>query len=178
MKVRFINNHVGPISLPGPLPRLKIKDDITVDIVPEAYDRYRKEIQLLVSKGLISHSYSVISSILQATSTNNTTTTSDKYKRINGMILTPGAGDYMALFDTSLSCSLDNTSIYVAIYANDVRATGSKRVVNLPSDRIAPLSISIPLIGVGAGHNVEIKWYVDGGTGTARQRNLTLLRTG
>lgn len=53
MKVRFRNKHSGPISLPGPLPRLKVNDDVTVDIVPEEYDRYREEIQGLVNAGHI-----------------------------------------------------------------------------------------------------------------------------
>jgi len=57
MKVRFINNTAGPISLPGPLPRLQVKGDVTVDITPEEYDRYREEIQLLVNQKRIQQEF-------------------------------------------------------------------------------------------------------------------------
>jgi hypothetical protein len=89
MKVRFRNKHTGPISLPGPLPRLKINDDITVDITPEEYDRYREEIQGLLNQNLIGQEFvSVVGSL-----PGDYTLDQDEGKiRFRGTSIAPGAG--------------------------------------------------------------------------------------
>lgn len=64
MKVKFTNLHAGPISLPGPLPRLNINSSITVDITPEQYDIYREEIQDLIDRKLIDQEFvSIVGSL-------------------------------------------------------------------------------------------------------------------
>ena len=89
MKVRFINRHTSAVSLPGPLPRLKLKDDVTVDIAPEEYDRYREEIQTLVNRGLIGQEFvSLVGSF-----PGDYTLDQDEGKiRFRGTSIAPGAG--------------------------------------------------------------------------------------
>ena len=58
MKIRFRNLRPSPVPLPGPLPRLDAKtNDVTIDITPEEYDRYKEEIESLVRKGLIDQEF-------------------------------------------------------------------------------------------------------------------------
>lgn len=54
MIIRFTNLRTAPTSLPGPLPRLKVNDkNITVDINPEEWDRYKEDIATLIEAGAI-----------------------------------------------------------------------------------------------------------------------------
>jgi len=95
------------------------------------------------------------------------------------MTLTPGAGDYLACFSTSLTHSATSAYIYCSLYVDGVQVAASERRIRVDnSGTIAVHSISIQYIlaGVGAGQAVEIRWRTTAATATAYQRNLSLVR--
>lgn len=53
MKIRIINKVARSISLPGPLPRLNINDDIVINIDPISWDTYRDNINDLILNNII-----------------------------------------------------------------------------------------------------------------------------
>jgi len=97
---------------------------------------------------------------------------------VGGMILTPGAGTYLALFNSSVSNSASGASTILSLYVNGVPGADTVTTYQNPNNNN---SISHPvglhdIITVGAGQNVELMWRVTAGTATARPGSLTLVR--
>jgi hypothetical protein len=114
-----------------------------------------------------------------ATNTGTTTTTSTSDTLLDSMTLTPGAGDYMLQFGTSLSLST-TSSVYVSVYVNGVKVAASERRLTVADlkvqDSVVPLHIGYILTGVLAAQAIEIKWRVGSGTATSYQKSLMLLK--
>ena len=93
------------------------------------------------------------------------------------MSITPGAGDYLLSFGTTVSNSINN-DIIVSIYVNAVQVANSEREqLSLGAGDGSTLTLAeVPITGVLAGQAVEIRWRTTGGTSTARARNLTLVQ--
>ena len=106
-----------------------------------------------------------------------TTTPSPTDVALAGMSITPGAGDYLVSFGTTVSNSINN-DIIVSIYLNAVQVANSEREqLSLGAGDGSTLTLAeVPITGVLAGQAVEIRWRTTGGTSTARARNLTLVQ--
>ena len=116
--------------------------------------------------------------ILEASATATTTTTSTTDVLMTGMTLTPGAGDYLAVFSTSVkNDGVVQSNIFASIYVNGVQQAHTERRVLQEASIFGteqPL-MTYAHITVGAGQAVEIKWRTDvANTVTADARTLNL----
>ena len=122
--------------------------------------------------------------ITQATATATTTTTSATDTQINSMTLTPGAGNYLILFGTSIqNTDVNGSTQNASIYVNGVQLAHSERQIYTESSFDTGSIISLPVmahayvLGVGTSDVIEVKWRTSGGTETAYARTLTLIKT-
>lgn len=114
--------------------------------------------------------------ILQASATASTTTTSTSYVLMDSMSLTPAAGDYLAVFSTSVSDNTAGTYVRISIFVNGVQQAHTEREQFQEGSIVgSPYAIATHAnITVGAGQTVEVRWLVTAGTGTAYTRTLNL----
>ncbi|HCM51544.1 TPA: hypothetical protein DIS56_00170 [Candidatus Saccharibacteria bacterium] len=95
---------------------------------------------------------------------------------MNSMTLTPGAGDYLAVFSTSVENDTASAFQRVSIFVNSVQQAHTEREFfneeSLPGTEY-PLATAAH-ITVGAGEAVEVRWLTTAGTSTARARTLNL----
>ncbi|MBP9702465.1 peptidoglycan DD-metalloendopeptidase family protein [Candidatus Woesebacteria bacterium] len=125
----------------------------------------------------------VASSVAQATATSDTTTTSTSDVQVNSMSLTPGAGDYLVFFSSSVGNTFDagGANQYISIYNNSSQVGHSERQL-YTEDSMSSLDTSFPvssqayITSVGASDVVEIKWRTTTGTMTGHERTLTLVK--
>jgi hypothetical protein len=118
----------------------------------------------------------------QATATTDTTTTSTSDTALNSMTLTPGAGNYLVFFSTSVSGTatgngeMENFSVYVGgtQVAHTQRSVYDEESLNGGSS--FPVTIQAYVTGVGATSAIEVRWNTDSGTATAHQRTLTVYK--
>src|SRR3989344_1769195 len=113
--------------------------------------------------------------ILEASATTATTTTSTSDGVMTGMTLTPGAGDYLVVFSTSVKTAAAAT-VFVSIYVNGVQQAHTERQ-HFQEGSI--FSFGEPLmtyahVSVGAGQTVDIRWRTSTSTATAQARTLNL----
>jgi hypothetical protein len=116
---------------------------------------------------------------LEATSTTNTTLSSGTYTLMDSMTLTPGAGDYLAVFSTTVIFpgTAGGERLVVSIYVNDVKQDHTERELwaetSLDGDESTIATHSY--VSVGASETVEV-WYQKTGTGnfTGQYRTLNL----
>ncbi len=109
-----------------------------------------------------------------ATATGDTTTTSATDVLLGGMTLTPGAGSYLIIFSSSTSVSGNNDTAF-SVYANGVQVAASEVAVNRQASRVA-VGCHALVVGLADAQAIEIRWRTTGGTVTAGNRTLTLLR--
>ena len=113
--------------------------------------------------------------ILEASSTAATTTTITTDVVMTGMTLTPGAGDYLVVFSTSVKTAAAAT-VFVSIYVNGAPQAHTERR-HFQEGSIAgfeePL-MTYAHVSVGAGQAVEIRWRTSASTATALARTLNL----
>src|SRR3989344_6060340 len=113
--------------------------------------------------------------ILEASSTAATTTTSTTDVVMTGMTLTPGAGDYLVVFSTSVKTAAAAT-VFVSIYVNGVQQAHTERQ-HFQEGSIAgfeePL-MTYAHVSVLAGQVVDIRWRTSASTATAQARTLNL----
>ncbi|KKK66786.1 hypothetical protein LCGC14_2960590, partial [marine sediment metagenome] len=110
----------------------------------------------------------------QAIATADTSTTSATDVVIAGMTLTPGAGNYLAMFSTSSSVSGNNDTAF-SIYINGVVAADSERNVNKQSNRVG-VATQCFITGLLDAQAIDIRWRTTGGTVTAGPRTFTLIK--
>jgi hypothetical protein len=96
------------------------------------------------------------------------------------MLITPGAGTYVALFSASASMNKNGQTVQVAIFANGVEDTTSVRQIGGQADNIGNLK-SMAEITVADAQDIEVRWLISsntgGGTGTMIERTLMLIKT-
>ena len=99
---------------------------------------------------------------IQAKATTPTTTTLLTFTVVDSMALTPGAGDFMVFFQSSMgNIPLDpnNTPIYVAIFVNGLKIPASEVIVNVDHQfDISPVSCIAYVTGVLAGQMIDVRW--------------------
>ncbi len=115
----------------------------------------------------------------EATATGDDTTTSTSYTQVGSMILTPGAGKFALFFTCSAEGSGADDDVRFAVFVNGVIVQHTERAWNQESsitDSEFCYAIAAE-VNPTAGQDVEIRWFVEGGTGTVHERTLTLWQT-
>jgi hypothetical protein len=118
--------------------------------------------------------------ITEASATADDTTTSPTDVLMADMTVTPGAGDYMVWFSTSVEDSAANGVVGVSLYINGVQVARTERTYQNAQHgpTTTPLAFQTAVTGVLDAQAVEVRWRTDSGTATAHQRTLTVLRVG
>lgn len=105
-------------------------------------------------------------------------TTSTSYVLLDNMIITPVAGTYLAVHtNTSVNSGNGAARNFFGLFVNGVLVTGTERGIGIAGGSQSAASIS-KIIQVDGSQPVEIRWRVVAGTGTAYNRNLSLVRLG
>ncbi|KPK98272.1 MAG: hypothetical protein AMJ95_04715 [Omnitrophica WOR_2 bacterium SM23_72] len=117
----------------------------------------------------------------QATATSDTTTTSGSYVLASDMTLTPGAGNYMVWFSSSVENSSGDDYIYVCLFVGGAQVGHTERRFytegSIP-DTSVPIAFQAYITGVGVADSIEVRWCrVTSGTATMHQRTLTVMKT-
>lgn len=116
-------------------------------------------------------------------STSSTTTTSGSDVALNSMTITPIAGTYYVIFDTTVQSTTGGNSINISIYVGGSQITNSSRVVQFPTatliDSGYPFTMftQAPAITVNGSQAIAIEWHTSGGTATCLNRTLTCIKT-
>lgn len=116
------------------------------------------------------------SSAQQATATAATATTSATDTPVSGMVITPGAGTYLAWFSSTVSHSNGNTDGYVSLYAAGAQIAHSERRFRRGNADVFYPAETHALITVAAGQPIDVRWRTAAGTITAENRSLLLLK--
>jgi hypothetical protein len=123
----------------------------------------------------------------QAGQTTNTTTTSATFNLMSGMSITPPAGTYLVHFSTSLQSNSSDALVRVAIYSGGTQQPVSIRNCQPRVDATGGFggnssldvrtSISTQCeVTVNGSQAIECRWSTSGGTATANQRTLNIIR--
>lgn len=118
----------------------------------------------------------ILPSAFQATATANTTITSTTPTVINAMTLTPGAGNYVAIFSCSGKTQAGGDAVQISIYSNGGAVAHSERLKE--SDTVSMISTQAYITGLGAGQAIDVRgWNTAGGkTTTIYERSLVLVK--
>lgn len=115
--------------------------------------------------------------ILEASATGSDTTTNTSYELMDSMTLTPGAGDFIAVFSGSVELNTADLYIYVAIAVNGTEIAHTEREFYNESslNPSANIIATHAHISPGAAQDVEVYWKVSGSsTATVYERTLNL----
>lgn len=122
----------------------------------------------------------VLADISEANATANTTTSSASYVLLDSMTLTPGAGDYLLVFSTSVQ-GADDAELAFAVFVGGSIVPHTERTTLQESSIVdTPVIIALAAhVSPTAGQDVEIRWQRQSGSGTieTQERTLTLLKT-
>lgn len=111
-----------------------------------------------------------------ATATATTTTTSTTFVLVAGMTITPAAGTYAVFFSTSLSSDLKDVTASVSIYAGGILRAASERdhfLSTITNKREIGTQSRVTVDGAQA---IEARYKTTGGTLSAHQRNLMIIK--
>lgn len=113
--------------------------------------------------------------ISEITDVNDTTTTSTTDVLLTNMTLTPGAGEYLAVFSTDTNAAAAAT-IGCGIYVGGTQQAHSDRTQFQEGSIVGEASplMTHAWVTVAAGQAVEIKWRTSASTATSHRRSLQL----
>jgi hypothetical protein len=112
-----------------------------------------------------------------ATAATTTTTTSATYEAIAGMSITPPAGKYLVSFSTTFEHTNNGDSIQYAIFVAGTEVTGSVRTVTSPRWVNADYpGATTAIVTVNGTQTIGVGWRTTGGTATALDRGLFIVR--
>jgi len=114
----------------------------------------------------------------KASATATTTTTSSSDVVVAGLVLTPGPGDYVVMFNSSWENS-DAEDMFVSVYVNGIQVADSERKNEMESstpDTELTCATQAYVTGVLAAQDIDIRWRTTGGTLTMLQRSMILLK--
>ena len=105
-----------------------------------------------------------------------TTTTSTSYVQLNGMALTPPAGEYNASFGCSVEASVKGQEVKVALFVDGVIVPSSVRRIHkgtsVNQGAVYPV-FGAAQISVNGSQVVEVRWIVSSGASvTCYERSL------
>lgn len=110
-----------------------------------------------------------------ASSTVVATTGSTSYVVATGMTITPGAGDYLVFFTSSIANSNNGRTVFVSLFRNGTHIPSSEvRFVTASPNAASPVATSAYIAGMLAGEVIDVRWKVSGSTGTIYQRTLIM----
>ena len=117
----------------------------------------------------------------QASATLDDTTVSATWTPVDSMALTPGAGDYLVWFSSSLEGTTANSVQDVALYVNGIQVAYTLRNFLVESSLIDtfqsfPVALHAYVTGVGAADVIDVRWQTSGGTATMHERTLVVQR--
>ena len=115
-------------------------------------------------------SWQAPSSVTEVTSASAITTTGTTDVLATGMTVTPGAGNYIVMCSGMFSNSFKLGITYISIYVNGVKIASSERNQDGASGNI-PFATQT-YVSLLAGQAIEIRWRVNGNTGTLAERSL------
>lgn len=116
----------------------------------------------------------------QAYSSTNTSTGSTAFTQMDSMTLTPGIGNYVVHFSTSIQKSPGASYQQIALYVGNTQVSHTTRTIGSDSSLDTgvtssnPISIDAYVSTVGATDAIEIRWYTNNGTATAHERTLVI----
>ena len=114
----------------------------------------------------------------EASSATDTTTSSTSDVLATGMTLTPGAGDYLVWFSSSVEANTTGTNQYVSIYQNGSQVAHTEREIYTEgsiNNTSFPIATHAHIISLGASQSIEIRWRTTGiSTATMHERTLVL----
>lgn len=115
----------------------------------------------------------------EVSATGDDTTTSTSYTAMDSMQITPGAGKFALFFSASAEGSGADDDVRMAVFVDGVILQHTERAWNQESsitDSEFCYAIACE-VNPTAGQVVEVRWFVQGGTGTVHERTLTLWKT-
>jgi hypothetical protein len=112
--------------------------------------------------------------VTEVSATAETTTTSTTYVLMNGMTITPAAGNYMVWFSTAISNNSNLENDYIAIYKGGTIIQSTERRTLLAKNERVPFSTQ-GKVTVNGSEAIEIRWKVTNGTGSALERILNIM---
>jgi len=112
----------------------------------------------------------------EISATSNTTTTSSSYVLLSGMTVTPAAGTYLCFFSTTLHTSnLTVISAYFTFYLDGTQVTHTERRIDTYASYDIPVATQ-GIMTVDGSQAIEVRWRRTGGTNTAYQRTLNIIK--
>lgn len=117
----------------------------------------------------------------EVSATANTTTTSATDAVMNTMTITPVAGTYLVLFSSWLTHSNGNDTVTISVYVGGVQKTDSVRTTIPFVGALSAITQDIGvttngIVTVNGSQAIAIEWSTNGGTATAHQRTLDIIR--
>jgi hypothetical protein len=123
--------------------------------------------------------YRILTNSDEKSATTDDTTTSATDVLVNGMTITPGAGNYYIWFSGSVESSATSYQ-YVSLYVNGSQLTHTERQIYTESsinDTSFPVATHARRLNVLDGQAIEVRWRTTGGTATMHERTLVVLDT-
>lgn len=117
----------------------------------------------------------------EVSGTANTTTTSTTDVVFTGATNTPPAGTYLVIYSTWLTHGTGNATITMSMYNNAVQKADSVRTIIPFVGALSAVTQDIPvtlngLLTVNGAQAIDIRWRTSGGTATAHQWTLNLIK--
>lgn len=116
------------------------------------------------------------------TDTANTTTTSGSDVLLTSMTLTPVAGTYMVIFNTSVTDAAAGSAVSFSLYIGGVQDSGSLVKVapfdggTLSATSARSTAACIAVETVNGSQSIAVQWSTSSGTPTCGPRRMILLR--
>lgn len=158
---------------------LTTKGDI---IVRDSTNNIRQAVgtngQILVADSTTTSGIKWMTTNFYVSDTVTTTTTSTTDTAMTNMTLTPGAGDYLVIFNGTISVnSAANNQTTTTIYVNGIAVADSVRShFTTTTDQPESVTNVTKVTGVLGGQAIDVRWRVSASTVSAHQRSLTLIK--
>lgn len=117
------------------------------------------------------------------TATGDTTTTSGTDALINSMTVTPAAGTYLVLFNSSMVSNQAGATISTSYYVGGSQVAASlRKIIPFDGGTLSALNARGLMtlseeIAVNGSQAIEVRWSTSGGTATCGPRSLNTIRT-
>jgi hypothetical protein len=129
-----------------------------------------------ITNGFGSITISQNQSCFMANSVTSVQTTSLTDVLLDGMVLTPGAGDYLVFFSGLVENTNTDKQGTITIYVNGLALPYTTRQELQPGGRTAHIGTMAYVTGLLAGQIIDVRWNVQANTGTFYQRSLIALK--
>ncbi len=124
------------------------------------------------------HTHAVSITNQSVNATGDTTTASGTDVLIASMTITPAAGTYMVIFDTSVNSSANGIArMFISLYSGGVQVTGTEKTIGISGGANVPVTCSC-ITTVNGSQAIEARWRAAAGTQTAHERILNIMKIG